>query len=60
MKTKIHTVQEYNKKHNNKLPEIIGEKISLIPIPNSDEFYRLYHKWLCNQDLKLKLGEEWP
>ena len=59
MKTqKKFTIKEYNKKHNNELPEIVGEKIILAPIPNSDEFYKLYHKWLSNQDLKLKLGEE--
>jgi RimJ/RimL family protein N-acetyltransferase len=58
MKTKLHTIEEYNKKNNNQLPEIIGEKIILAPIPDSDEFYKLYHKWLCNEDLKLKLGEE--
>lgn len=58
MKTKLHTIEEYNKEHNNQLPEIIGEKVILAPIPDSDEFYKLYHKWLCNKDLKLKLGEE--
>jgi RimJ/RimL family protein N-acetyltransferase len=54
----IHTVEEYNKKNNNKLPRITGKKVILAPIPDSEEFYRLYHKWLCNEDLKLKLGEE--
>lgn len=58
MKTKSHTIAEYNKKHNNQLPEIIGEKVILAPVPDSDEFYRLYHKWLSNKDLKPKLGEE--
>ena len=58
MKAKTNTVEEYNKKHNNQLPEIIGEKVILAPIPDSDEFYKLYHKWLSNKDLKPKLGEE--
>lgn len=51
-------VEKYNKKHNNELPEIIGENIILAPIPDSDEFYRLYHKWLSDKELKFKLGEE--
>jgi RimJ/RimL family protein N-acetyltransferase len=58
MKTKPHTVEEYNKKHNNELPEIIGEKVILAPIPDSNEFYELYLKWISNKDLKYKLGEE--
>ena len=56
--SKLHTVEEYNKKHNNKLPEIIGEKVILAPIPDSNEFYELYLKWISNEDLKRKLGEE--
>lgn len=58
LKPKLHTVEEYNLKHNNQLPEIIGEKVILAQIPDSDEFYELYHKWLCNKELKFKLGEE--
>jgi RimJ/RimL family protein N-acetyltransferase len=58
MKTKLHTIEEYNKKHKNQLPEIVGEKVILAPIPDSDEFYWLYHKWLSNKDLKSRLGEE--
>ena len=55
---KSHTIEEYNKKHNNELPEIIGEKVILTPIPDSNEFYELYLKWISNEDLKRKLGEE--
>jgi RimJ/RimL family protein N-acetyltransferase len=55
---KLHTVEEYNKKHNNELPEIIGEKVILAPIPDSYEFYELYCDWLSNKDLKYKIGEE--
>jgi len=58
MKIKSHTIEEYNKKHNNQLPEMKGEKVILAPIPDSEEFYKLYHKWLCNKDLKSRLGEE--
>jgi len=61
MKTKtpkLHTVEEYNKKHKNQLPEIEGEKVILTPIPDSNEFYELYLKWISNEDLKRKLGEE--
>ena len=53
-----HTIEQYNQKHNNLLPELIGEKVILSPIPDSDEFYKLYHKWLSSHELKLKLGEE--
>ena len=52
------TIKAYNKEHKNKLPELIGEKVNLTPIPDSDDFYRLYHKWLSNKDLKEKIGEE--
>ena len=55
---KSHTIEEYNKKHNHELPEIIGEKVILTPIPDSNEFYELYLKWISNEDLKRKLGEE--
>jgi RimJ/RimL family protein N-acetyltransferase len=55
---KLHTVEEYNKKHNNELPEIVGEKVILAPIPESYEFYQLYCDWLSNKDLKYKIGEE--
>ena len=58
MKRKLHTVEEYNRKHNNELPEIIGEKVILAPIPESYEFYQLYCDWLSNKDLKYKIGEE--
>jgi RimJ/RimL family protein N-acetyltransferase len=58
MKTKIRAVEEYNLENNNLLPEIVGEKVILAPIPDSDEFYTLYHKWLCNKEIKWKLGEE--
>ena len=58
MKAKIHTIEEYNRKHENKLPEIIGEKVILSPIPESDDFYDLYYEWLSDKDLKKKLGEE--
>jgi len=59
MKTKLsHTIEDYNKKHKNQLPEIIGEKVILAPIPDSNEFYELYLKWISNKDLKYKLGEE--
>ncbi len=52
------TVEKYNRKHNNELPEIIGEKVMLTPIPDSNEFYALYLEWISNEDLKYKLGEE--
>jgi len=52
------TIEQYNKKHKNELPILTGENVSLVPIPDSDEFYGLYHKWLSNQELKFKLGEE--
>jgi len=52
------SIINYNKKNKNKLPKLIGEKIILSPIPKSDEFYKLYHKWLSNKKLKYKLGEE--
>jgi len=52
------TIEAYNKEHKNKLPELSGEKVSLTPIPDSDDFYKLYHKWLSNKDLKEKIGEE--
>jgi RimJ/RimL family protein N-acetyltransferase len=55
---KVHTIEEFNKKHNNQLPEIVGERIILAPIPDSYEFYELYCDWLSNKDLKFKLGEE--
>ncbi|MFA5258836.1 MAG: GNAT family protein [Candidatus Pacearchaeota archaeon] len=58
MKNNSKTIESYNKKHNNELPELEGEKVVLVPIPDSDEFYGLYHKWLSNKDLKLKIGEE--
>jgi len=58
MKKALHTIKDYNQKHNNNLPEIIGEKVILTPIPNSNEFYELYLKWISNEDLKRKLGEE--
>ena len=58
MKKKLHTVEEYNRKHNNQLPEIKGEKVVLVPIPDSNEFYSLYLKWISNEDLKYRLGEE--
>ncbi len=51
-------ISEYNKKHKNQLPIIKGEKVILAPIPDSDEFYRLYHKWLKNKDIQKKIGEE--
>ena len=54
-----YTVENYNRKNNNELPRIIGEKIILAPIPTCDEFYKLYHKWLSNRDIKLKIGEEY-
>jgi RimJ/RimL family protein N-acetyltransferase len=54
----LHTVGDYNKERKNQLPELIGEKVILAPIPDSEEFYKLYHKWMCNKDLKSKLGEE--
>ena len=60
MKSKktTNTVEAYNKRHNNLLPTLKGEKVILSPIPDSEDFYKLYHKWLSNQDLKFKLGEE--
>ncbi|VVB77727.1 Acetyltransferase (GNAT) domain protein [uncultured archaeon] len=58
MKKEIPTIEQYNKKHKNILPEITGEKVILAPIPDSDEFYKLYHKWISNKELKFKLGEE--
>jgi RimJ/RimL family protein N-acetyltransferase len=55
---KMHTIAEYNKKHNNELPDIIGEKVILDMIPDSNEFYELYLEWISNEDLKRRLGEE--
>ncbi|MBS3078508.1 GNAT family N-acetyltransferase [Candidatus Pacearchaeota archaeon] len=52
------TIEQYNRKHNNQLPEIKGKKVIITPIPKSEEFYKLYHKWLSNEKLKLHLGEE--
>ena len=57
-KTTTPTIEAYNKKHSNKLPNLIGEKVILSSVPDSDEFYKLYHEWLCNKELKIKLGEE--
>lgn len=57
-KSAVHTVEEYNRLHNNELPELVGEKVILAPIPDSEEFYRLYHNWLCKDGIKFKLGEE--
>jgi RimJ/RimL family protein N-acetyltransferase len=57
-KAKTSAIEDYNKRHKNKLPEIKGEKVILTPIPESEEFYKLYHEWLSNKDLKFKLGEE--
>jgi len=51
-------IENYNRKNKNKLPVITGEKIILSPIPDSKEFYKLYHEWLKNKDIKWKLGEE--
>ena len=56
--SKIHTIEEYNKKHDNKLPELMGEKVILVPVPDSNEFYELYLKWISNEDVKRRLGEE--
>jgi RimJ/RimL family protein N-acetyltransferase len=56
--TNAHTVEEYNKKHKNELPQIFGEKIILDMIPDSNEFYELYLEWISNEDLKRRLGEE--
>lgn len=58
MKSRSHTIEEYNKKYNNQLPELTGEKVILAPVPDSEKFYKLYHKWLSNKELKSKLGEE--
>ncbi len=58
MKKVLHTIEKYNKKHNNQLPELIGEKVILAPIPDSNEFYELYLEWISNEDLKRRLGEE--
>ncbi len=58
MKQKKFTVEEYNRKNCNKLPTIKGKRIILTPIPESEEFYRLYHKWLSDTNLKYKIGEE--
>ena len=55
---KKQTIEEYNRKNNNKLPIITGEKVILAPVPDSKEFYKLYHTWLSNKELKFKLGEE--
>lgn len=52
------TIESYNRKHNNQLPTLEGEKVILTGVPDSDEFYRLYHKWLSDRELKMKLGEE--
>ena len=52
------SVEKYNRKNKNELPKIKGEKVILMPIPDSEEFYELYHKWLSNKEIKLKLGEE--
>jgi RimJ/RimL family protein N-acetyltransferase len=52
------TIESYNKEHKNKLPTLVGEKVILTGIPDSEAFYKLYHKWLSNQELKFKLGEE--
>lgn len=54
----MNPIEDYNKKNNNKLPTIKGEKVILTPIPNSEEFYKLYHKWLKNSQIKYKIGEE--
>jgi RimJ/RimL family protein N-acetyltransferase len=56
--SKLHTVEEYNKKHKNELPQIVGEKVILDMIPDSNEFYELYLEWISNEDLKRRLGEE--
>ncbi|MGY4884992.1 MAG: GNAT family N-acetyltransferase [Nanobdellota archaeon] len=58
MVIKRHTIEEYNRKHKNQLPEIEGEKVILAPVPDSNDFYELYLKWISNEDLKYKLGEE--
>jgi len=58
MKNVLHTVKEYNQRHDNQLPELIGEKVILAPIPDSNGFYELYLKWISNEGLKRKLGEE--
>jgi len=57
-KKQINTIEQYNKKNKNQLPELIGEKVCLVPVPDSDEFYKLYHEWISNHDLKYKIGEE--
>ena len=49
--TNAHTVEEYNKKHKNQLPQIVGEKVILDMIPDSNEFYELYLEWISNEDL---------
>jgi len=56
--SKVYTVEAYNKKHKNELPQIVGEKVILDIIPDSNEFYELYLEWISNEDLKRKLGEE--
>jgi len=58
MDKKLQTVEEYNRNHNNELPELIGEKVILMPIPDSNEFYSLYLEWISNEDMKKKIGEE--
>jgi RimJ/RimL family protein N-acetyltransferase len=58
MKQKIFTVEKYNRENDNELPVIKGKRILLTPIPDSKEFYNLYHKWLSDSNLKYKLGEE--
>jgi len=57
-KKQANTIEKYNRKNNNQLPTIKGEKVILAPIPDSEEFYKLYHKWMSNHELKFKLGEE--
>ncbi|MEK6859248.1 MAG: GNAT family N-acetyltransferase [Nanoarchaeota archaeon] len=52
------TIESYNRKHDNQLPTLAGERVILTGVPDSDEFYKLYHKWLSNKELKIKLGEE--
>jgi diamine N-acetyltransferase len=56
--SKVYTVEAYNKKHKNELPQIVGEKVILDIIPDSNEFYELYLEWISNEDLKRRLGEE--
>lgn len=54
----MNKIYEFNKKNKNVLPTLIGNKVVLSGIPDSEEFYNLYHKWLSNEELKYKLGEE--